>query len=81
VDRSIETRRAATRFEPDATTPVDPNAIAAAEATPTTAAPPAATSAKPVAETDAEEDYTSRLLKAKKEVWKDRPRDRPDSEE
>jgi uncharacterized membrane protein len=81
VDRSIETRRAATRFEPDAATRVDPNAIAAAEATPTTAAPAPTPSAKPVTETDAEEDYTSRLLKAKKEVWKDRPRDRPDSEE
>ena len=32
VDRSIESRRAATRFEPDAAVPVDPNAIEAAEA-------------------------------------------------
>ncbi len=33
VDRSIESRRAAARFEPDAALPVDPNAIEAAEAT------------------------------------------------
>ena len=39
VDRSIESRRAATRFEPDAATPVDPNAAAAAEATQATTAP------------------------------------------
>ena len=32
VDRSIESRRAATRFEPDAAMAVDPNAIEAAEA-------------------------------------------------
>ena len=36
VDRSIESRRAAARFEPDAAVPVDPNAIEAAEAKPTT---------------------------------------------
>ena len=35
VDRSIESRRAAARFEPDAAMPVDPNAIEAAEARPT----------------------------------------------
>ena len=44
VDRSIESRRAATRFEPDAALPVDPNAIEAAEAKPTTpGTPPTAT--------------------------------------
>ena len=40
VDRSIESRRAAARFEPDAALPVDPNAIEAAEAQPTSAATP-----------------------------------------
>ena len=41
VDRSIESRRAATRFEPDAAVSVDPNAIEAAEARPTiTGTPP-----------------------------------------
>ena len=85
VDRSIESRRAAARFEPDAAAPVDPNAIQAAEARPTTAAPPTpSTGAKPVAETEPEDTYTSRLLKAKKQVWKDRSHDRgldPDSKD
>ena len=84
VDRSIESRRAAARFEPDAALPVDPNAIEAAEARPTTAGPPAAPAAKPVAETEPEDTYTSRLLKAKKQVWKDRSEDRgfdPDAKE
>ncbi len=85
VDRSIESRRAAARFEPDAAAPVDPTAIQAAEARPTTAAPPApSTGAKPVAETEPEDTYTSRLLKAKKQVWKDRSHDRgldPDSKD
>ena len=73
VDRSIESRRAATRFEPDATVPIDPNALHAAEAKPT--APGAATIpiAKPVAaEVEQPDAYTSRLLKAKKQVWRDR---------
>jgi hypothetical protein len=75
VDRSIESRRAATRFEPDAATPVDPNAVAA-EATQATTAPAPTPTAKPVAEAETEADFTSRLLKAKKDVWKDRPEDR-----
>ena len=32
--------------------------------------------AKPVAEEEKEDSYTSRLLKAKKQVWKDRTEDR-----
>jgi hypothetical protein len=76
VDRSIESLRAAARFEPDAATPVDPNAIQAAEARPTPpgAAPPPLP--KTVAEAEPEDTYTSRLLKAKKQVWKDRSQDR-----
>ena len=76
VDRSIESRRAAARFEPDAALPVDPNAIEAAEARPTTHGDAGtAPLPKPVAETEAD-DYTSRLLKAKKQVWQDRGQDR-----
>jgi uncharacterized membrane protein len=75
VDRSIETRRAAARFEPDAALPVDPSAIEAAEARPTTAGTPVTPAPKAVAETEAD-DYTSRLLKAKKQVWQDRGQDR-----
>ena len=76
VDRSIESRRAAARFEPDAALPVDANAIEAAEARPTAPGTPVAPSAKPVAEEEKEDSYTSRLLKAKKQVWKDRTEDR-----
>jgi uncharacterized membrane protein/Mg-chelatase subunit ChlD len=76
VDRSLETRRAAARFEPDAEAPFDPNAIEAAEAKPT--APGVAPSApKPKIDAEPEQDdYTSRLLKAKKKVWKDKAQDR-----
>ncbi len=73
VDRSIESRRASARFEPDAATPIDPNAIQATEARPAT---PAAPAAKPVDEAEAEDTYTSRLLRAKKQVWQDRSQDR-----
>jgi hypothetical protein len=75
VDRTIESRRAAARFEPDAAAPVDPNAIEAAEARPTSEGTLAPTAPKPVAEADGD-DYTSRLLKAKKQVWQDRGQDR-----
>jgi hypothetical protein len=77
IEQSIESRRAATRFEPDAAVPVDPSAIQAA-ATPgtTLGAGPPRPSAKPVAEAEPEDTYTSRLLKAKKQVWRDRSQDR-----
>ena len=54
---------------------VDPNALSSAEAKP--AEPGAAPKAppKPVAEPQPD-DYTSRLLKAKKKVWGDRAQDR-----
>ena len=75
VDRTIESRRAAARFEPDAAAPIDPNAIEAAEARPTSDGTPAPAAPKPVAEAEGD-DYTSRLLKAKKQVWQDRGQDR-----
>src|SRR4051812_27267331 len=76
VDRSIESRRAAARFEPDAALPVDPNAIEAAEARPTSTVTPIAPAAKPVADAEEDDSYTSRLLKAKKQVWQHRAQDR-----
>jgi uncharacterized membrane protein len=76
VDRSIESRRAAARFEPDAAPPVDPNVIEAAEARAAASTKRPSPSARPVAEADSEESYTSRLLKAKKQVWQDRTQDR-----
>jgi uncharacterized membrane protein/Mg-chelatase subunit ChlD len=76
VDRSIESRRATARFEPDAAAPVDPQAIAAAEARPTAPRPPQPTTDQPAVDQPKPDDYTSRLLKAKKQVWKDRNEDR-----
>ncbi len=80
VTQSIESRRAATRFEPDAAAAVDPNAIQAAEARPTApgSQPPVIPKTAAPAE-EAPDDYTSRLLKAKKQVWKDKGVD-PDRE-
>ena len=36
---------------------------------------------KPAAEAEDPDSYTSRLLKAKKQVWQDRPQDKPDTED
>jgi uncharacterized membrane protein len=74
VDQSIESRRAAARFEPDAAVPIDPNAIATAESG-QPAKPPETPIAKPAAE-PGQDDYTSRLLKAKKDALKGRTTDR-----
>jgi hypothetical protein len=76
VDRALESRRAAARFEPDAEVAVDPNAIQAAEARPTAPGTIPMPQSKPVAEAEPQDTYTSRLLKAKKEVWKDHAQDR-----
>jgi hypothetical protein len=78
VDRSIESQRAATRFEPDATIPIDPNALQAAEAKSSTPRVSPAMTPSSVAEAEPQDAYTSRLLKAKKQVWRDRGFD-PDS--
>ncbi len=76
VDRSLESRRAAARFEPDADVIVDPNALQAAEAKPTAPGTIPMPPPKPLPETEQEDSYTSRLLKAKKQVWNDRAQDR-----
>jgi hypothetical protein len=76
VDRTLESRRAAARFEPDIAVPIDPNAMQAAEAQPTAPGMQPTPTPKPVAEAQPEDTYTSRLLKAKKQVWQDRAQDR-----
>jgi hypothetical protein len=84
VDRSLESRRAAARFEPDAVVPIDPSVIQAAEAKPTAPGAQPKPAPTPVAEAEPEDTYTSRLLKAKKQVWQDRAQDRgfdPNSKE
>jgi hypothetical protein len=75
VDRSLENRRVATRFEPDVAVAIDPNVMEAAEAKPTAAGATPVAPIKTVAEPE-QDDYTSRLLKAKKKVWGDRAQDR-----
>ena len=71
-DRSLESQRAAARFEPDATIPIDPSAVEAAEAK-RSEGPATVPLVRPAVEAEAQEDaYTSRLLKAKKQVWRDR---------
>jgi hypothetical protein len=72
VDRSIESQRAAARFEPDATIPIDPSVLHAAEAKRTAPVTPTTTSPTVAAETEQKNTYTSRLLQAKKQVWRDR---------
>jgi hypothetical protein len=72
VDRSIDSQRAASRFEPDATIPIDPSVIEAAEAKRTAPFMPSAAAPKVSAESEQKDTYTSRLLQAKKQVWRDR---------
>ncbi|MCH8924182.1 MAG: hypothetical protein IIA67_13665, partial [Planctomycetes bacterium] len=76
VTDRIESRRATTRFEPldDAAQPsADPTVMAEVVDPPGGKAKPQASLAPGEAE---EEDYTSRLLKAKKKVWEDRGQDK-----
>jgi hypothetical protein len=72
VDRSLDSQRAAARFEPDATIPIDPSVIEAAEAKRTAPITPATAAPQVAAETEQKDTYTSRLLQAKKQVWRDR---------
>ena len=73
VDRSIDSQRAASRFEPDATIPIDPSVIEAAEAKRTDADHSHGNVSPRSRQKPSNKDtYTSRLLKAKKQVWRDR---------
>lgn len=74
VDRQIEARRAATRFEPGGELPPDSGdeveaataAVATAPREAPTLGPPSAPDEPPA------ESYTSRLLRAKRQVWEER---------
>jgi hypothetical protein len=72
VDQSIDSRRAATRFEPDATIPINPSVIETAEAKSTGPTLPTTSTPKVSDEDKTKDMYTSRLLQAKKQVWRDR---------
>jgi uncharacterized membrane protein/Mg-chelatase subunit ChlD len=77
VDEQLESRRAASRFEPDPEMIIDISSVQQAAPKGRPAARPQ-TADKPLADQDkpAEESYTSRLLKAKKQVWQDREKDK-----
>jgi uncharacterized membrane protein len=71
VDQQIEHRRATARFQAEQEAPIDPSVLDQARQPTRPVARP--TPGRPVAsEQEEEETYTSRLLKAKKDVWKDR---------
>jgi uncharacterized membrane protein len=72
VTDQLEQQRAAARFEPTPDAPVD--AKSALDETAGPAAPPPAPTkpTTPLAPEEEGDDYTSRLLKAKKKVWEDK---------
>ncbi len=74
VDRSLESQRAATRFEPDATIPIDPNAIAGRRSE-TDRTPVTATVRRPRQrpKPSSKTNTPRGCFKAKKKVWR-RPR-------
>jgi len=75
ISEEIEGRRAATRFEVSADTPIASDVVAEAPATaPGTSPVPKLTEEKPNETT--EPSYTERLLKAKRQVWHDREKDK-----
>jgi hypothetical protein len=78
VGQALDSRRAAARFEPDPTLPVDTTATEATEAkTPaTTPTDKPSGSQQLAADQPAEESYTARLLKAKKQVWNKKDEER-----
>jgi hypothetical protein len=76
IERTIETRRAATRFEPDPTAAAGPGTAQPSATKPTAPGAPAAQPPKQEADKPDAESYTERLLKAKKQVWKDRDKEK-----
>jgi hypothetical protein len=77
IDRELDDRRAAARFEPQTESAAELSDDAVAVATAPQDREPAATQ-HPLAPTTDEDAYTARLLKAKKRVWQTRKR--PDGE-
>lgn len=73
VQKQFETRRAETRFDAPDEEPAggDPSPLESVQR-PSSSRPRQAAPPKVGEETPEEESYTSRLLKAKKDVWKDR---------
>jgi hypothetical protein len=79
IGEQIEQRRASTRFEPVDDVHVQSGALQEHGVSPREAKQPAASSARGVAVEQAQpeqETYTSRLLKAKKQVWEERNKEK-----
>jgi hypothetical protein len=75
VDQSLDSRRAAARFEASPETSDTSTTKGVAPTKPLPAKTPQPPAQLPATEEAAEDSYTSRLLKAKKQVWKDRDRE------
>jgi hypothetical protein len=71
VADQLQQQRAAARFQPTPDTPVDTKAVLE-EMSPAAAPPAPPKPATPLAPESEADDYTSRLLKAKKKVWEDK---------
>ena len=70
--QQLDERRASVRFEPTPDAPTDGKAIEETTAAPSPRPKPASPSQLLGPQAAEQEDYTSRLLKAKKRVWDDR---------
>jgi Mg-chelatase subunit ChlD len=75
VGLSLDSRRAAARFEPGTGTTASETTKQPLPTKPSPTGTPQASAQQPIAEQPSEDSYTSRLLKAKKQVWKDREKE------
>jgi hypothetical protein len=74
ISQQLDERRASVRFEPTPDAPADSKVLEETTAEPSPRPKSAAPSQPFGPQTAEQEDYTSRLLKAKKRVWDDRPK-------
>lgn len=72
VDRALDSRRAAARFDEAPASAAPPTTTEASKPTQAPAGSRQAPAEPPAAEEPEQDSYTSRLLKAKKQVWEDR---------
>ena len=74
LTQQLDERRASVRFEPTPDAPMETKAFEETTQSPSPRPKPAAPSQQIGPQSAEQEDYTSRLLKAKKRVWDDRPK-------
>jgi uncharacterized membrane protein/Mg-chelatase subunit ChlD len=72
ISQQLDERRASVRFEPTPDAPTDGKALEETTGAPSPRLKPASSSQQLGPQDAEQEDYTSRLLKAKKRVWDDR---------